>query len=195
MAKVMIFGHSFVKYLHDYVETTHGSDHNFGFSEGERVKFYGLSGMDITVARRHLFAIKLHRPDIVVLELGTNDLCSAVDTVDTIGNEMHSIACTIRDEFRVQHVVVSQILRRECAPNYRNKGKMTLETFNARVSELNDFLYHAFREENHITFWAHKGMWCSELPLLNTDGVHLNENGNKKLYRSLRGAIVHATKQ
>ena len=81
----------------------------------------GISGMDVTVARRHLLAIKLQRPDIVVLELGTNDMCSAVDTVDTIGNVIHSIACKIRDNFGVQHVVASQILRRACAPNYRTE--------------------------------------------------------------------------
>jgi hypothetical protein len=39
--------------------------------------------------------------------------------------------------------------------------------------------------------WRHRGFW-TDFSHLDSDGVHLNDDGMKKYFRSIRSAIIHA---
>ena len=43
-----------------------------------------------------------------------------------------------------------------------------------------------------MTFWVHRGLQYPSCSVLNDDGVHLNEEGNRRLLCSLRGALLYA---
>ena len=43
-------------------------------------------------------------------------------------------------------------------------------------------------------YWRHRGFWRTTKSFLLHDGVHLNQRGQFKLYRSLRGALIQSLK-
>ena len=75
-AKIIIAGHSFIPHLKDYMDDYFGPRHNMGLSyNSASVYFRGRGGHTISSFREEeLKAIKESRPDIVHLELGTNDV-------------------------------------------------------------------------------------------------------------------------
>ena len=77
--KVLIFGHSFVRRLHD--DLVKGFDscakQNFNLAgSGVYVCLKGTGGRTVEKVRKYdISAIASIQPDIIILELGTNDLC------------------------------------------------------------------------------------------------------------------------
>ena len=77
--KVLIFGHSFVRRLHD--DLVKGFDsrakQNFNLAgSGAYVCLKGTGGRTVEKVRKYdISAIASIQPDIIILELGTNDLC------------------------------------------------------------------------------------------------------------------------
>lgn len=49
--------------------------------------------------------------------------------------------------------------------------------------------------DNGITFWIHKRIFNSPHYLFVEDGTHLNDIGTKKLYKSLRQAVIFAVEK
>ena len=54
---------------------------------------------------------------------------------------------------------------------------------------VNDYVKVACEGCKHVSVWKHKGFWNPQSTLFRDDGVHLNDLGNYKLYRSIRGAM------
>ena len=77
--KVLILGHSFVKRL--YQDISRGfddrADLNFGLEGSLSVHFYGVGGRTVDKLRAFdLGIINSLSPEIVILEIGTNDLAN-----------------------------------------------------------------------------------------------------------------------
>ena len=47
---------------------------------------------------------------------------------------------------------------------------------------------------NFCYYWRHRGFWKSKSEIYLPDGVHLNNLGNYKFMRSIRGAVLQALK-
>ena len=47
-------------------------------------------------------------------------------------------------------------------------------------------------QEDHILVWNHKGRELLRDEIIGQDGTHLNQLGMKKLYKSIRGALITA---
>ena len=187
MAKILIFGHSFVYQLGTYVRETYCKGHNFGLSDDDRVSLYRIGGMNVQSARHHTFVFDKFRPDIVILELGSKDVCNKLTRPENIGSEIHELACFVRDTYEVKEVVLSEVLFREKAP----RGESTVEHYNNRVIALNKYLHVVTEDEDRVSFWRHRGLWCNIKPTLK-DGIHLNDLGHKHMYRSMKGAMIRA---
>ena len=43
-----------------------------------------------------------------------------------------------------------------------------------------------------MILWIHRGLQTPHLPIVQSDGVHLNEEGNRRLRISIRGALLFA---
>ena len=46
-----------------------------------------------------------------------------------------------------------------------------------------------------VKFWRHRGLNNPTRDIYVRDGIHLNKQGNKAVYRSYRGALLYALKQ
>ena len=117
-------------------------------------------------------------PDIVILQLGTNDLSQLVPLV--VGSSIEELVTTLHDRYNIKIVCACQTLR----------GSDPV--FNARVHALNKYLKTLLEALPYSFFWGHWGFWNSSQGFLARDGVHLNRQGQFKFFRSLRGAVFFA---
>ena len=86
----------------------------------------------------------------------------------------------------VERVVVCQVVRRQA---WRH---ITVNEGSQRVQEMNKFL-KSVCHTNRISFWAHKGFWASARNIFRRDQINLNDHGNYKLWRSVKGAVFLAS--
>ena len=125
----------------------------------------------------NLDIVKSFAPDIVVLQLGTNDLVfiSAVET----GSALEDFSRLLYESYGVQMVCVCQTIFRRDAP-----------LFNKQVKLLIKYLKVVLEPIPYVVYWRHRGFWNCRTRFLAHDGVHLNSRGQYKFFRSLRGAVL-----
>lgn len=126
-------------------------------------------------------------PDIVYIQVGGNDLASHLDA-EHVATAVFSFANFLHHGLNIQFVIIGQLLRRrpdKVPINYNDKVFFT----NMMLDKL-----CVDNDSQHIIFWKHRGFW-SELNYLDeVDGVHLNMEGLRKYFRSVRSAVLHAGK-
>ena len=138
---------------------------------------------DDAVARR----LTVEMPTIVVLCLGGNDVYGISGNVLVVGMRLYEYAQSLV-AMGVKHVVVCQIIRRQCV------RRLSWDEGTQRVLEINEFL-RAVSDTDRLSFWVHRGFWQSLHNIFRADGVHFNDRGNFKLWRSIKGAIFGALKR
>ena len=154
-------------------------DHNFSLGNVAKFKWHGVGGRTVAKTVRHdLPVIARFAPDIVILQLGTNDL-SYLDPL-VAGSSIEELVTTLHDKYHVRIVCVCQTLR----------GSDPV--LNARVHALNKYLKTLLEPLHYSFFWGHRGFWNSSQDFLARDGVHLNRQGHFKFFRSLRGAVLRS---
>ena len=179
--KVMILGHSFVRRLSDDLEN-HFDDRaksNFDL-EDVKVRLFGVGGRTVEKIKQFDVANVSHfAPDIVVLEIGTNDLCNAPP--ETVGSQIDELVELLLNHFSVRVVGVCLVI------------KQAEPMFNKNVEVLNRYL-SVVLDRPRVFVWRHKILDSTSHDFLLEDGVHLNPCGQYLLYRSYRGAISKAVK-
>ena len=95
VTRVLILGHSFIRRLREYIGRNADLDATLHIFEGIELKWHGVGGR--TVLKRpsnfDLTVVEKFMPDIVILQLGTNDLShlpavnvgSAIDHFTVVG--------------------------------------------------------------------------------------------------------------
>ena len=188
LPKVLILGHSFVKRLkHDLVAGFDPRAHDhFDLGNSARVSMYGVGGRKASdIQSRDLHIIEGFVPDILILEIGTNDLNTGKPEI--IGSAIDDLIVYLRAHFSIRVVVVCQVIPRR----NRRTGLPALE-FNERANILNQYLSVVVGAYPWAFTWEHKYISSLSRPCLLADGVHLNASGQHVLYRSYRGAILQA---
>ena len=130
--------------------------------------------------RHDLHVVQSVRPDIVIVQLGTNDLSSRPPLL--VGSDLEDFVRLLHDSCGVQFVCVCQTIRRRSAKR----------SFNKNVDILTRYLRVVLEPIPYAFYWGHRGFWKARYNFLASDGVHLNSRGQYKLYRSLRGAILQS---
>ena len=192
--KVLITGHSYVYWLRQYGRSRPAIPAlpsalplvlALGLEQYD-VKFQGMRGAKLThYTRNAIFdEIKRSSPKMVVLQLGGNDLDSQIPP-QLIGMRLYEFA----KDVVVRHSCVKQIV--VCQAIRRRKWRhLSYEEGAARVATFNEFIVAACGGCAQIKVWKHKGMWLTQHNIFRRDGVHMNELGNHKFYRSMRGAVL-----
>lgn len=177
----VIMGHSFINHMARFIQAsvdpTINTDFNLSRSAVNVIRS-GRSGCTINKFRKTEFVkLRYYRPDILYLELGTNDLSSG-RTAEDIAADMVNLIQDIKRTFNPRHIVLGQVIFRDGNPD-----------FNGKVNEYNALIKELLSAIPYATFWVHKRLWNSTYPLLKADGVHPNQRGLLRLYKSIRGAI------
>ena len=224
-AHVIVAGHSFCKHLERYMSGTYGPHHNLGLSfEHATVEFLYHGGETIKtfkegrwvedrtpeplrdfkprvkepklIFREPILQIITDKmPDIVYLELGSNDISDKKLGAETIASELEGIAQSLISS-GIKYVCIGQTIRRKKPQDRWWKEKYPLPDFyNKKVVLMNDILKHLLDDvcTPRAQYWRHVGFWKPTVDVINhADGVHPDGHGLYVLYRSVRGAIIHA---
>ena len=177
---VLVLGHSFVRRLKSDLkfQLDSGMSPSFKLDGTARVYMHGVGGRTVTKLRKYDFGVVARlSPDIVILEIGTNDLSFL--SPEVVGSEIEELVSQLQQAYRVKVVCVCLI-----TPQHRN------HVFNAKRLILNNYLTVVLEHMPKVFTWLHRGFaWPSVTPFVR-DGVHLNKIGQYNLYRSYRGAIL-----
>ena len=162
---------------------------NLDLAESAQLAFQGVGGR--TVDKINVFDLQRVRkvqPDIVILEIGSNDLCPRDAKPEIVGSKIETLVQHLHAHFNVRFIVVCQTIARAACPRDN-------PSYNDRVALLNQYLDVVLEAIPFAEFWRHKGLRKPNISVLSKDGVHLNNRGQYALYRSYRGAILYALKQ
>ena len=183
--RVTVIGHSFITRIDRMLVQQFGLQHNFGVNSNiAEVKIMARGGMKTSDLRPQ--SIAATHPDLVYLEIGSNDLCGTSTDGPRVGKAIYNLAMGLV-QAGVKKVVVGEIIYRV------GQGiPARVSEYNYRVINLNRYLQTVLDQDNceKLALWRHKGLWQATVPIYCEDGVHLNERGNRRLYRSIRGAIM-----
>ncbi|KAJ7394561.1 hypothetical protein OS493_000377 [Desmophyllum pertusum] len=186
--KVMVVGHSFVHRLHSFLRR--GKDSHFeqdlGLGHTCALRFFGTGGR--TVPKTCLFdceTIKSFNPDVVILELGSNDLTAEDARPETVGSALADLVIHLFEVMNTSKIFVCQILHRTISPR---------PSYNIDVDKLNKYLKTVVNDIPNACYWRHRGMLLPSQDIIAVDGVHLNEHGQYLLYQSYHGAVIQALK-
>jgi len=183
---VLILGHSFVRRLRCDLNAGFDSRavRDFHLKGSANVHLFGIGGRTIAKLKRHdLHVISELSPDIVILEIGTNDLSSLRPEV--VGSAIDDLVRLLIETFHVPVIGVCHVIQRGAF--YPNPS-----VFNANASILNEYVKTVLDLLPNVFTWSHGGFSNPSVQLLLPDGVHVNPVGQYKLYRSYRGAIIKA---
>lgn len=149
------------------------------------VTVHGVGGRTVQKLKRYdLNIVRNVKPKVVILEIGTNDL--TMNSPESVATEIVTFCHMLHDHHNVKHVYIAQIIQRTRQPT---------ASFNRDVQTCNDLLRSTTKGITYMDLWTHKGLNNPSINIIRTDGVHLNDAGNYTLYRSYRGAILHALKK
>ena len=189
--KVLLLGNRYVYWVGHYIEKgCNDTPRNMYLTDCD-VTFMGFLDATVTVAFLHTDAvfdrIRHANPDVVILSVGADDIDSVEVIPQLVGMDVYSLARDIV-HLGVSKVIVCQVLR-------QNKWRhISYDEGTNKVCRINEFLCAACSGEDNVLIWKFKGMLNSENDIYQEDGIHLNELGNYKFFRSIRGAIIQAFK-
>ena len=107
--RILILGHSFIRRLHVFLRQNFNEvfARNLHIDGDLSIKWHGIGGRTISKVIRHdLGIVETFSPEIVVIQLGTNDLSSlsAVETDSALGD----LSRLLHESYSVQRVCFSQ---------------------------------------------------------------------------------------
>ena len=79
--------------------------------EYESVELIGVSGIRVDALAAYLRHARRTQPTVVVLDAGTNDLCSAYCQGTTVAAKVYAIACQYADIPSVRHLILGEVIR------------------------------------------------------------------------------------
>ena len=117
--------------------------------------------------------IKSFKPDIVLIQLGSNDLTS--ETALRVGSSIDDFVWLLNNVYHVKVIYVCQTIMRQDQSAFNCKAKLLMK-----------YLRVVLESVPYAHFWDHRGFWCPPYNIYVHDGVHLNPGGQGKFYHSLR---------
>ena len=129
--RVLILGHSFIRRLHELVRLpTNALREDFDITTPMNLRWHGVGGRTVAkVIRYDLKIVRQFSPDIVILQLGSNDISDrSIRSALTVGSQLEDLTKLLHEQFGVTVVCVCQTILRENAH------------LNVRIRTLTDYL-------------------------------------------------------
>ena len=181
------FGHSFVRRFSEFIDNSQPNDlyrRDLQLVHTCEVEIFGTGGRTVDKKIRFDFnTIRGTAPNVVVLEMGSNDACEKDSEAETIASSLVALTELLISEWKLEFIVVCQILPRKRPP---------FEEYNDRVRQINTLVSEVLLHIKRAKFWRYRGLTDPLADIYLADGIHLNEGGNRALYKSYRGAILFA---
>lgn len=191
--RVAVIGHSFVRRLNEHLQSMHSTRLRPGFNLQQcDVRCVGYGGwrvMDKQAFRRYFHAfLCAFKPNIVVIQTGGNDLSNLSAHPLLIANAMEEITAALLSEYNVRYVVICEIFTRKTSG-------ITADLYESRRRQVMNYLSTLVESNTNIRIWKHRRIFRAQEPIFDRGGVHLNDFGQYRFYRSLRLAIMTAVRE
>jgi lysophospholipase L1-like esterase len=129
------------------------------------------------LATNHLFWLSRLSPDLVIFDIGTNDLDTQAPAVTKLAEQLFSFGRKLVAVRGVSHVAFLEVLPR--APGRfqsRNPAFNQLaQQFNAKLRQL---IYRQHAQQTQLHCWQHRGLQLNTQQYI-ADGVHLTNPGKQ----------------
>ena len=176
--RVLVLGQFFIHRLHTFLMRNFNANiaANLSLPGDVQIRWHGIGGRTVPKTIRFDLHVVIEEfaPNIVILQIGTNDLTTTL-AVET-GSAIKDLSRLLHESYGVQVVCVCQTIYRLNSPY-----------FNKQVDLLIKYLKVALKLLPYTFYWRHRGFWRCKSRFLDRDGVHLN---NYKFFRTLRGAVL-----
>ena len=184
--KALILGHSFVRRLKCDLELGFDSRaaYDFRLRGIASVHLHGVGGRTVqTLQENDLHVVRDLAPDIVILEIGTNDLTHTPPEI--VGSNIDDLVRLLVRDFAVHAVGVCGVIPRGISVPHAL-------SFWVSTSVLNQYVGVVLDDLSNVFCWSHAEFNSPHKDLYRRDGVHVNPTGQYLLYRSFRAAILTA---
>ena len=187
--KVLIVGHSFVKSLSDYFEynmnISNARDVRFKLkldNEVSKVYLYGKRGATVCDGFQVPSSlIESTSPDIIIVELGCNDLALGIEK-EIIADQLMEFSLKCQNQYGAKVVVICGILFRE-----------DLTERNRDIKILNSLIKNKTETHRNIIFHEHHLIKKQPIRKVSRDGIHPNSALGRKLYtKSITSSVQTA---
>ena len=180
----LILGHSFVRRIRDDLSSRFHprTDLNFNLSDATAC-FHGVGGRTVHKLRTYdLYVVRRLKPEVIILEIGTNDLANL--SPEVVGSEIEELVSLLLETFSVRIIGVCHVIPRGIS--FAGCDRF-LQCFSSLKQYLSVVLAFA-----QVFCWTHSSFSSPSKPFYLADGVRLSPVGQYLLYRSYRGAILKA---
>ena len=190
----LIIGHSFVRRMRDHV--WHNDSLNLGLDQFSEVHWHGVGGMTLQSLWQESSLIVSLAPHVLVLDIGSNDLCSRSVSAGNLVSDLflfvHHILAICPS---IRQVVLFPVYYRAVGYTPR-RNQRSLLLFNYQVFLFNGILRHSVRGNTcngRLHLIRMRRIWSCPSRWLLPDGVHLNNRGLSHYRRFYLRALVTAS--
>ena len=183
----LILGHSFVKRLQRDLRAGFDprASRDFKLLGTASVCLHGVGGRTVrALMEKDLHVVRDLAPDIVILEIGTNDLSHA--TPEVVGSAIDDLVSLLLNDYSVRVIGVCLVIPRGISFPHAS-------IFLQQATILNQYVSVVLDHYPNVFCWSHDKFNSRFKDLYKPDGVHVNPLGQYFLYRSYRGAVLKAT--
>ncbi|CAC5422646.1 LIN54 [Mytilus coruscus] len=124
-------------------------------------------------------------PEIVVLQIGGNDLDSKKFDISLYMEKVRLFIGVLQTTYHVKKVVVCEIF-----PRLSLRGGTCHTVYHHGKYLIDQYFYLGLADHPSVSFWFHKSRLTAQEKLFMSDGVHLNVEGTRRFFKSLRGAVM-----
>lgn len=180
MPCALLLGHSFVRRMTEFIDRNQkDGTYTCTFNLGSTctVKMIGIGGRTVDkLIKNDLQDIRDTAPNVVIMDIGSNDLCDKQSDPDTVALAIIVLVELLIKDLKLRCLVLCQVLPRK---------KQPFMEYNERVWKLNGLLKEAVKGIQGAKFWIHRGLCKPSQNIFTRDGVHLNDEGHQALYRGV----------
>lgn len=186
---VVLFGHSFPARLARYIRNQQKQVSDFlGLGPEYSVVIDGHPGLTYARAigsfNHYTQRMKRVAVDILLIDLGTNDLCDMLTTPgEVVKRATRFLNLLTENGISPKHVVFLSVIQRSVITR---RGQVAVSTFNHRVRRFNSILSHALSDYPNASMYAQRRI---NHPKFLVDGCHLTPEGMVNYGRNLKGAV------
>ena len=168
--KVLILGHSFVRRHKHFITIQARKKTDFAVDSQPdvcTVCMLGIGGRTVDkMVRLDLPTIRDMAPDIVILELGSNDLCDTTSNAETTGLAIEAFAELLYHQSSFRYIMVCEVIPRSNQPFLH---------YNDKVNSLNSYLVKALSNAPFDGVWRHREFYHLTINIYLFEGIHLND--------------------
>ena len=113
-SNILLLGHSFVRGLHTFLTEHHDrrAAHIMNLAH-ENVSFLGIGGRTVSkMLSFDLDKIKAFQPKVIILELGTNDLCVVGQRPESVGSDIEHLVQVLHDHCGAEFITICLVIYR-----------------------------------------------------------------------------------